>query len=162
MNMQKRFSIVMVIVLILSLTAGTVTSFAETNQQKLNRINQEISAAKNQLSAAQAEVSSLTAQVNALDSQISATSAQIAQTQAQISETRSNIQVKVQELEDGEAVDEFTLVICGDAEEDPANNKISYQAPIGKGLMGCEAGQVVDIEVPAGVLTLKVLEVARA
>lgn len=70
--------------------------------------------------------------------------------------------VKVQELEDGEAVDEFTLVICGDAEEDPANNKISYQAPIGKGLMGCEAGQVVDIEVPAGVLTLKVLEVARA
>ena len=89
----------MVIVLILSLTAGTVTSFAETNQQKLNRINQEISAAKNQLSAAQAEVSSLTAQVNALDSQISATSAQIAQTQAQISETRSNIQVKVQELD---------------------------------------------------------------
>ena len=52
MNSRKRFSIVMVIVLILSLTAGTVTSFAETNQQKLNRINQEISAAKNQLSAA--------------------------------------------------------------------------------------------------------------
>ncbi len=99
MNSRKRFSIVMVIVLILSLTAGTVTSFAETNQQKLNRINQEISAAKNQLSAAQAEVSSLTGQINALDSQISATSAQIAQTQAQISQTRSNIQVKVQELD---------------------------------------------------------------
>ncbi|MBR3196271.1 MAG: transcription elongation factor GreA [Clostridia bacterium] len=70
--------------------------------------------------------------------------------------------VKVQELEDGEAVDEFELTICGDAEEDPANNKISYQAPIGKGLMGCEAGQVVDIEVPMGMLTLKVLEVSRA
>ena len=34
---KKRLSVALVIVLILSLAAGTVTSFAETNQQKLNR-----------------------------------------------------------------------------------------------------------------------------
>ena len=70
--------------------------------------------------------------------------------------------VEVEELEGGKAVDRFTLTICGDAEEDPANNKISYQAPIGKGLMGCEAGQTVDIEVPMGTLTLRILSVGRA
>ena len=70
--------------------------------------------------------------------------------------------VKVQEIEDGEVVDEFTLVICGDAEEDPSNNQISYQAPIGKGLMGHEEGQTVDIEIPMGTMTLKILEVTRA
>lgn len=89
----------MVIALILSLVAGTVTASAETNQQKLNRINQEISAARNQLSASQAQVSSLTSQINALDGQISVTSSQIAQTQSEISITRSNIQVKIQELD---------------------------------------------------------------
>ena len=99
MSMKKRLSIMMVIVLILSLVAGTLTSYAETNQQKLNRINQEISAARNQLSASQAQVSSLTSQINALDSQISATSAQIAQTQAEINTTRANSQIKVQELD---------------------------------------------------------------
>ena len=70
--------------------------------------------------------------------------------------------VEVEELEGGKAVDRFTLTICGDAEEDPANNKISYQAPIGKGLMGCEVGQTVDIEVPMGTLTLRILSVGRA
>ena len=99
MNSKKRLSIVMVIVLILSLAAGSVTSFAESNQQKLNRINQEISAARNQLSASQAQVSSLTGQINALDGQISVTTSQIVQTQAQITQTRSDIQVKVQELD---------------------------------------------------------------
>lgn len=96
---KKRLSVALVIVLILSLAAGTVTSFAETNQQKLNRINQEISAARNQLSASQAQVSSLTGQINVLDGQISVTSSQIAQTQTEINTTRASINVKIQELD---------------------------------------------------------------
>lgn len=96
---NKRLSVALVIVLILTLAAGTVTSFAETNQQKLNRINQEISAARNQLSASQAQVSSLTGQINVLDGQISVTSSQIAQTQTEINTTRASINVKIQELD---------------------------------------------------------------
>ena len=69
--------------------------------------------------------------------------------------------VTVEELEDGTVVDEYELTICGDAEEDPANNKISYQAPVGKGLMGCEKGQTVNIEVPMGILTLRIVNVKR-
>ena len=69
--------------------------------------------------------------------------------------------VTVEELEDGKVVDEYELTICGDAEEDPANNKISYQAPVGKGLMGCEKGQTVNIEVPMGILTLHIVNVKR-
>lgn len=69
--------------------------------------------------------------------------------------------VTVEELEDGKVVDEYELTICGDAEEDPANNKISYQAPVGKGLMGCEKGQTVNIEVPMGILTLRIVNVKR-
>ena len=99
MNMKKRLSVAMVVVLILSLGLGTVTSFAETNQQKLNRINQEISAARNQLSASQAQVSSLTGQINVLDGQISVTTSQIAQTQSEINTTRASIDAKIQELD---------------------------------------------------------------
>ena len=69
--------------------------------------------------------------------------------------------VTVEELENGKVVDEYELTICGDAEEDPANNKISYQAPVGKGLMGCEKGQTVNIEVPMGILTLRIVNVKR-
>ena len=69
--------------------------------------------------------------------------------------------VTVEELEGGKVVDEYELTICGDAEEDPANNKISYQAPVGKGLMGCEKGQTVNIEVPRGILTLRIVNVKR-
>ena len=69
--------------------------------------------------------------------------------------------VTVEELEDDKVVDKYELTICGDAEEDPANNKISYQAPVGKGLMGCEKGQTVNIEVPMGILTLRIVNVKR-
>ena len=69
--------------------------------------------------------------------------------------------VTVEELEDGKVVDKYELTIFGDAEEDPANNKISYQAPVGKGLMGCEKGQTVNIEVPMGILTLRIVNVKR-
>ena len=69
--------------------------------------------------------------------------------------------VTVEELEDDKVVDKYELTICGDAEEDPANNKISYQAPVGKGLMGCEKGQTVNIEVPMGILTLHIVNVKR-
>ena len=69
--------------------------------------------------------------------------------------------VAVEEIEDGEVVDDFTLTICGDGEEDPNNNVISYQSPIGSGLMGHCVGETVQIEVPMGELVLHIVNVTR-
>ena len=54
-----------------------------------------------------------------------------------------------------------TLTIVGANETDPKNMKISSESPIGAALMGMRRGETVDVEVPAGVMKLKVLEISR-
>lgn len=54
---------------------------------------------------------------------------------------------------------EYTIV--GSAEADPMNNKISDESPIGKALIGKKAGDVVSVEVPAGIINLKILEIHK-
>lgn len=54
----------------------------------------------------------------------------------------------------------FTLV--SEQEADLASFKISINSPIGKGLLGKEVGDVVEIQVPAGKVKLEVLEISRA
>ena len=39
--------------------------------------------------------------------------------------------------------------------------KISSESPIGAALLGKRKGETVDVEVPAGVMKLKVLEISR-
>ena len=39
--------------------------------------------------------------------------------------------------------------------------KISINSPIGKGLLGKQAGDLVEIEVPAGMVQLEILEISR-
>jgi len=57
---------------------------------------------------------------------------------------------------------EMTYSLVGSNEADPAAFKISDQSPIGKKLIGTRAGQEIVVEVPAGRITLQVLEVTRA
>ncbi|MGE5508426.1 MAG: transcription elongation factor GreA [Chitinophagales bacterium] len=66
--------------------------------------------------------------------------------------------VKLKDLETGE-VFEYTLV--GSAESDPAHDKISNEAPVGRAIMGKKAGTVVDVATPAGVLKYEIMEVRR-
>jgi transcription elongation factor GreA len=54
---------------------------------------------------------------------------------------------------------QYTLVSPEEADFD--QNKISVTSPIGKGLMGKKIGDVLKINVPAGVLTYEVLEISR-
>lgn len=54
----------------------------------------------------------------------------------------------------------FTLV--SEQEADLASFKISINSPIGKGLLGKEVGDVVEIQVPAGKVKLEILEISRA
>lgn len=47
------------------------------------------------------------------------------------------------------------------AEADLAKGKISVTSPIGKGLLGSEVGDVVEVQAPAGKVKFEVLEIAR-
>ncbi|MTI86643.1 MAG: transcription elongation factor GreA [Balneolaceae bacterium] len=51
----------------------------------------------------------------------------------------------------------YTLVSPNEA--DFKENKISIDSPIGKALMGREIGELVEVQVPAGMLELKVLKI---
>jgi transcription elongation factor GreA len=59
------------------------------------------------------------------------------------------------ELEDGQQ--RYTIV--GSTEANPDEGKISDESPIGKALMGKKPGEEVQINVPSGVLTYKILKV---
>lgn len=52
---------------------------------------------------------------------------------------------------------EYTIV--GQAEADVANNKISYESPLGKSLIGKQVNDVIQVEAPVGIITYKLLEV---
>ncbi|AFK85971.1 MULTISPECIES: transcription elongation factor GreA [Thermoanaerobacterium] len=54
---------------------------------------------------------------------------------------------------------EYTIV--GSTEADPMNNKISDESPIGKALLGKKVGDTISVEVPAGIIKLKVLEIHK-
>jgi transcription elongation factor GreA len=54
---------------------------------------------------------------------------------------------------------EETFQIVGSAEADAASGKISFTSPIGKALLGHRAGETVRVQVPAGSLDFKIVEV---
>jgi len=49
--------------------------------------------------------------------------------------------------------------IVGSAEVDPVEGRISNESPVGQALMGKEVGDEVELEVPAGVLKLVIVEI---
>ena len=54
---------------------------------------------------------------------------------------------------------EMELRIVGSAEADPEKGWISNESPIGKALLGKKAGDVVEIEVPAGKIEYKIKKI---
>lgn len=66
--------------------------------------------------------------------------------------------VKVKDMKSGK---EMTYKLVSKEEADIMTGKISVVSPIGKGLLGLSVGDVTEIEVPAGRLKLKVLEISR-
>ena len=79
---------------------------------------------------------------------------------------QSRIEAKIVEMENSlrncVVVEvEQTITLVGANETDPKNMKISSASPIGEALLGKRKGETVDVEVPAGVMKLKVLEISR-
>lgn len=64
-------------------------------------------------------------------------------------------------LKDMEYGDQFTYTVVGSAEADPANNKISYESPVGRAILGKREGETVEVNVPAGKLLYQIMEVVN-
>ena len=66
------------------------------------------------------------------------------------------VTVNVEDMEYGDIM-EYTIV--GTAESDPLNNKISNESPVGRAIIGKKIGTIVDVNVPAGVIQYKILDI---
>ena len=66
--------------------------------------------------------------------------------------------VDVLDIEFDEQI-EYTIV--GTTEVDLSANKISNESPIGKALMGRKKKEIVDVEAPAGIIKLKILDIRK-
>jgi transcription elongation factor GreA len=60
--------------------------------------------------------------------------------------------------EDG---DKYEYRVVDLEEADPSANKISVQSPLVQGLLGHKAGEIVDVDLPAGKTKFKILKIAR-
>lgn len=63
---------------------------------------------------------------------------------------------RVRDLDTGELT-EYRIVGAGEAK--PATGSISYASPVGSALLGRRVGDVIEIEVPGGLLRLEVLKI---
>ncbi len=66
--------------------------------------------------------------------------------------------VKVENISVGREV-EYRII--GSNESNPKENKISDESPVGKALIGRRVGDMVEVEVPAGLMTFKILAVSK-
>lgn len=64
-------------------------------------------------------------------------------------------------VNDIEFDDEIDYTIVGSAEADPSQLKISNESPVGRGLLGKKVGDMVEINVPDGVIKYKVLDIRK-
>jgi len=63
--------------------------------------------------------------------------------------------------EDVEYGDTMEYAIVGTAEADPSQNKISNESPVGKAILGKKKGTVVDVNVPAGIIKYKIVDIKK-
>lgn len=66
--------------------------------------------------------------------------------------------VRIENLNTG---NEATYKIVGSNESDPADGRISDESPVGMALIGHAVGDVVEVEVPVGVIGFKVIEIFK-
>jgi len=57
---------------------------------------------------------------------------------------------------------ELCYKLVSESESDHKAGKISVKSPIGAALMGKSVGDIVEVEVPAGKITLEILEISRS
>lgn len=64
-------------------------------------------------------------------------------------------------LRDVEFKEDIEYNIVGTAESDPSQNKISNESPVGKAILGKKKGSTVDVNVPAGIIQYKIIDIKK-
>jgi transcription elongation factor GreA len=64
-------------------------------------------------------------------------------------------------LRDVEFNENIEYTIVGTAESDPSQNKISNESPVGKAILGKKKGSSVDVNVPAGIIKYKIMDIKK-
>lgn len=77
-----------------------------------------------------------------------------------ISNDKAYIGARVK-LVDIESKEEIEYILVTDDEADYSQSKISISSPVGKSILGCKKGDIVNIKIPAGVLKYKILDISR-
>jgi transcription elongation factor GreA len=65
------------------------------------------------------------------------------------------------DLLDIETGEKCSYKLVGSVEADPENHKISNESPVGRAILGKEAGQMVKVEVPSGLLEYQILGIDK-
>jgi transcription elongation factor GreA len=77
-----------------------------------------------------------------------------------VSTDKVNIGSKVR-LYDMEFNEEILYSIVGSTEADPSQFKISNESPVGSALMNKKKGDVVEVDVPDGILKFKIIKIEK-
>ncbi|MBR5273499.1 MAG: transcription elongation factor GreA [Clostridia bacterium] len=64
-------------------------------------------------------------------------------------------------IKDLETKEKLTYQIVGFAQADPDNGRISDESPVGKALLDKKVGETVNVEVPAGVISFKIMSISK-
>ena len=64
-------------------------------------------------------------------------------------------------VKDLEFDEEMEYVIVGSAEADPYEGRISNESPLGSALLGYKIGEIVEVNVPDGVIKYEIVNIAR-
>ncbi|VBB06422.1 prokaryotic transcription elongation factors signature 1 [Lucifera butyrica] len=62
-------------------------------------------------------------------------------------------------LKDLEFGDDLEYTIVGSAEADPSQYKISNESPVGEAILGRKVGNIVEVNVPAGILKYEIVNI---
>ncbi len=135
---------------------------AELNKQKI-KLAEVIAYARSlgdlsenaEYHAAKHEQGLLMAKINDIEDKI-ARAVIVDTTQMDTSEVRLGVSVR---LLNEKLKKEITYTIVSPVEADLSSGKLSTQSPVGQALLGKKVGDVVEVNVPAGTLRLKILEI---
>ncbi len=64
-------------------------------------------------------------------------------------------------LKDIDSKEEMDYMLVTEDEADYAGGKISISSPVGRALLGCKIGDIVNIKVPSGTLKYKIINISR-
>ena len=125
-----------------------IRAIAEAREKSDPSENAEYDAAKEEQSNLESKISQLKAQM--------AEARIIDETRINTNEVQILTKVKIKNVKNG-ATKTYHLVTEGEA--DIAAGKLSVTTPIAKGLLGKKVGDVVEVKVPAGIMTFEILEI---